>query len=265
MQQIALALFAAIAAVSCGSKSHVRSYPAPSPEHVLETLRARQRSIESLRSESTMDYWVGSDRVKGTVLHLGAPGARLRFNAENPTGGNVAVDLACDGISYSLIDYNNNCQLSGPCTGAAIAQLLRIKLEPDDFFIMATGATPLINAGHTTVRWNPERGTETVTVESADGLWRQVIVLDGKEQRWDVLSSTLYDRSGTIEWKLRHKDFRVVPGAPGQRYRVPEKTQLEQPKSKSDLLIRWKRHQFNVEVAPDRFDMEVPEGLPPCS
>ncbi len=260
-----LILIAAVAsAAACGGTTYKRSYAEPSVSDVLSHLEKGQRAATSVVSESIMDYWVKSDRVKGTVLLMGKPGSRLRFNAENPTGGNVAVDLACDGVGYKLIDYNNNCQMVGPCTASTIAQLFAVEMAPDDFYLMAVGSTPIIPEPTGTVTWNAKKGTETIKLSSADGQWRQVIVLDGKQQRWDVLSSTVYDANGDVEWKLQNKEFRGVEAADGVTIRVPAKSKFEQPKRKADLLVRWKKFKFNVELGPEKFDMQIPPGLAVC-
>jgi hypothetical protein len=107
-------------------------------------------------------------------------------------------------------------------------------------------------------------GHEKLALKSGDGMWSQVIVLDGKEHRWDVLSSVVYDRRGNVEWKLENKGFREVKGADGKVFRVPRKTKFVQPKRKADLLVTWKQHDFNVELGPEKFDMQIPEGLAYC-
>jgi hypothetical protein len=255
----------ALAMAACGGGDIKRPYsPAPAPTELVSHVEEVRANAESFRSESTMDYWVKKDRVKGTVLLLGKPGSRLRFNAENPTGGNVAVDLACDGIGYKMIDYNNNCQLTGPCTRDTIAGFLNVELEPDDFYTLAIGSTPLIPNPTGKVTWDSNVGHEKLALKSGDGMWSQVIVLDGKEHRWDVLSSVVYDRRGNVEWKLENKGFREVKGADGKVFRVPRKTKFVQPKRKADLLVTWKQHDFNVELGPEKFDMQIPEGLAYC-
>jgi len=255
---------AALTASGCGCNGTtiVRPYPPPAVPDVLAQLEAARVARTSFQSESVMDYWVKDQRVKGAVLMMGRPGARLRFNALNPTGGNVAADLACDGAGYQLIDYNNNCQLVGPCDGAAIAQLLRINLEPDDFFALAVGSTPILPGAGGTTKWDSSAGTETLDLRSNGR--RQVIVLDGRDQRWDVLESTVYDSEGKVEWKLQNKDFHEVEGPGGAVFRAPGKTKFEQPSHKADLLVRWKEHRFNVELDDAKFVMEIPPGLPGC-
>lgn len=261
----ALVVIAAYPGCSCtGQKPVARPYPEPSAEQILEHLAEVRRHARSFRAESVMDYWIGDERVKGTVLLMGRKGARIRFNALNPTGGNVAVDLACDGIGFEYIDYNNNCQLTGLCTRETIAELLRISLEPDDFLLMVMGTTPVIPDAQGTVTWDDKHGREVLDLVSPDNHYTQTIVLEGRERAWDVIASEVRDARGNVLWRLRNKDFSTLRGADDWLFRVPEKTQLEQPEEKADLLVQWKERAFNLEIETAKFDMEIPPGLPSC-
>lgn len=249
----------------CGGHDPIpRSYPEPSADEVLGHLAERQRNAQSFRAESVMDYWIGDERVKGTVLLMGRQGARVRINALSPTGDNVAADLACDGIGFEYIDYNNNCQLSGLCTKDSIAELLRISLEPDDFLLMVMGTTPVIPDAQGTVNWDDRNAREVVELVSPDNRFTQTIVLDGRDHTWDVISSEIRDLRGNVLWRLRNKGFSAVTAADGTVFRVPGKSQLEQPSENADLLVDWKQRALNIELETAKFDMEIPPGLPVC-
>jgi hypothetical protein len=262
---IALALGTAYAGCSCTRHKPVtRSYPEPSTEEILAHLADVQRHARSFQAESVMDYWVGDKRIKATVLLMGRKGARVRINALNPTGDNVAADLACDGIGFEYIDYNNNCQLSGLCTKRSIAELLRISLEPDDFLLMVMGTAPVIADAQGTVTWDERHGREIVELVAPDNRFTQTIVLDGRDRTWDVLSSEVRDVRGNVLWRLRNKGFEALRTQDGRTFRVPEKSQLEQPQDKADLLVQWKKRVFNLDIETAKFDMEIPPGLPSC-
>lgn len=262
---IALVLGTAYTGCSCTRHKPVpRSYPEPSTEEILVHLADVQRHARSFQAESVMDYWVGDQRVKGTVLLMGRKGARVRINALNPTGDNVAADLACDGIGFEYIDYNNNCQLAGLCTKRSIAELLRISLEPDDFLLMVMGTTPVIADAQGTVAWDERHGREIVELVAPDNRFTQTIVLDGRDRAWDVLSSEVRDVRGNVLWRLRSKGFEPLRAQDGRTFRVPEKSQLEQPQDKADLLVQWKKRVFNLDIETAKFDMEIPPGLPSC-
>jgi hypothetical protein len=262
---IALVLGTAYAGCSCTRRKPVnRSYPEPGTEEILAHLADVQRHARAFQVESVMDYWIGDERVKGTVLLMGRKGARVRINALNPTGDNVAADLACDGIGFEYIDYNNNCQLTGLCTKRSIAELLRISLEPDDFLLMVMGTTPVIADAQGTVTWDERHGREVVELVAPDNRFTQTIVLDGRDRSWDVLSSEVRDVRGNVLWRLRNKGFEALTAQDGRTFRVPGKSQLEQPQDKADLLVQWKKRVFNLDIETAKFDMEIPPGLPSC-
>lgn len=262
---IALTFAMAYAGCSCTRNKPIpRSYPEPSTEDVLAHLAEVQRNARSFQAESVMDYWMGDERVKGTVLLMGRKGARVRINALNPTGDNVAADLSCDGIGFEYIDYNNNCQLTGLCTKRSIAELLRISLEPDDFLLMVMGTTPVIADAQGTVTWDEKKGREIVELVAPDNRFTQTIVLDGRDHTWDVLLSEVRDVRGNILWRLRNKEFEALSTQDGRTFRVPGKSQLEQPSENADLLVQWKKRALNLDIETAKFDMEIPPGLPSC-
>lgn len=264
MHRSAALLSLGLLLASCGgSGGKARGYKAPSAAQVVQTLQERQALAKNFQHESRMEYWVKDQRIKTTVYVMGERGAKVRFNALNPTGGVVAADLACDGTNYAFVDFNKNCQLTGPCTKAAIGQLLRVSLEPDDFLLLAIGSTPIIPFDDGKVTWKSKKAQEVIDLTMSDGSWRQKIVLDGREQRWDVLSSTVWDAEGKVEWELTNKEFFTKKSDDGTEMRLPAKTRFEQPKEKADLTIRWDDLNVNTEVNPDGFHMELP-GLPIC-
>ncbi|MEM9491489.1 MAG: hypothetical protein AAGC55_20260 [Myxococcota bacterium] len=261
------------AGCSCSGANLERPYGAPTADKLVGDLVAAKQRARSYRIESVMDYWVGDKRVKGTVLLMGTVGARVRINALNPTGDNVAADLACDGISFQLIDYNGNCQRTGPCTRSSIAQLLRVDLEPDDFLLLAMGGTPLIAGAYAESEWDSKDGHEILKLIAPDNSQSQTVVLSGRHCEgapggadcpWAVVSSVLRDARGNEVWNLRNRDFRAVTGADGALFRVPEKTQFKQPAVEADLLVRWREQELNPQLDNSKFTMTIPPGLALC-
>lgn len=262
---IACALAASHTGCSCiGGRTIPRPYAEPSVQAVLDHLATARQNARSFQVESVMDYWVGKDRVKGTVLLMGRVGAFMRINALNPTGDNVAADLACAGADFQFIDYNNNCQITGPCDRVSVARLLRVSLEPDEFLLLVAGTTPVISNPQATLTWDAKKGREILTLTSGDGRLTQTITLDGRKQSWDVLSSVVSDAEGKRLWSLQNKGFRVIQGADGNSYRVPTKTRFKQPREKADLLVRWVERTINPTLGDDKFQMSIPPGIPSC-
>lgn len=251
---------------SCTPQKFQRGYPPPTAEQLLAHVRQSGEAARSYVAESTMDYWVGSQRIKATVYVMGQRGAKVRFNAMNPATDTTAADLACNGQSFAFLDYEHNCQLAGVCDRRAIGQLLRVSMEPDDFLLLAVGSAPIIPQPTATVRWDEKRGAEVVELVSPDRAWRQTLVLDGRggAGQWDVLESVVRDAQGAVDWKLENKGFRAMKAADGRSIRVPEASHFEQPKQKADLQVRWKERTLNLSIEPAKFELSVPAGLARC-
>lgn len=235
----------------------------PTAPDVIARLEQQRAARRSFRAETVMDYWLGKDRVKGTVLVMGTSKRQVRFNAIKPTG-DVLVDMACDGASFTYVDFQHNCALSGPCTRQSIAQLLRVELEPDAFHDLAQGTPPVLAGATGTVTWDAAHGYEKVALQAAGGT--QTFTIDARDQRFDVLASELRDPRGQVVWSVEFTDFQSIRDAAGVAQRVPGKTRFKSPSEKADLIVDWKSDQraINLEIPDQKFSVPIPEGLPQC-
>ncbi|MEZ4366649.1 MAG: hypothetical protein R2939_10225 [Kofleriaceae bacterium] len=258
---VSLLLAAAPLLAACPSTHHPNPAPDLTVAELLGTLGERRSLAQSFRSDSVMDYWLGSDRVKGTVKVMGTPGAKVRFNALDPAD-NVLADLACDGYGFVYVDRRNNCVMTGPCNQASIAQLLRVALSPDDFFYLALGSTPVLADAQATMTWDADKGYQRVELAGVGG--SQSIVLDGRDATWDVLKSELRRPDGEIVWSVTNTDFEAVTDDAGVALRMPGKTRFRSPDEKADLLIDWKSRDVNVTLPEAAFTLEPPPGLATC-
>lgn len=240
---------------------HAAPKDLPSAAAVVDRLTKTRAARTSFTGESVMDYWLGKDRFKGTMLVMGTAQRQVRFNALSPQGGGVLADLACNGADFQSVDFQNNCQLSGPCTRASISQLLRVELEPEDFLALATGTVPTISATGT-VSWDADKGHERVVLTGPAGT--QTIVIDARDGRSDVVSSELVGADGKPVWRVDNTDFGDVADAQGGRHRLPGKTRFKSPNQQADLLVEWKQRTLNVELATSKFVLTIPAGLPAC-
>jgi hypothetical protein len=236
-----------------------RDHPEPSVKDVVDRLTKARDALSSFTAESVMDYWLGKDRVKGTVMVMGKPGAFVRLNALSPAGDSVIADLACDGSNFVMVDFQNNCVLTGPCNADSIAQFLHVPLAPDDFFHLATGTTPVV-AGPQKVDWDGDSGHETITL--GDGDASQTIVLDRRDGHSDLVSSHVKDAGA--EWTIENKDFAEVADDKGAKFRIPSKSRFQASGQKSDLIVEWSDVALNIELGPEKFQVPVPQGLPTC-
>jgi len=240
-----------------------RSYQEPTAGEILDSLGARRAAVHSFKTDSQMDYWVGNDRFRGTVLIMGQLGAMVRMNALRPDDA-VAADLACDGRTFVFVDQLKNCQLTGPCTDVSIAQLLRVPLAPDDFLFLALGTTPVIADATGTVSWDAKRGAEVVKLTGAGGM-SQTVIVNGRDgtKTWDLLRSEVRGADGKVIWTVDHTDYKVVKDKLGVPIRVPGKSNFKTPTEKSDLLVEWGEREINLEIPSQSFVLQAPP-VPMC-
>lgn len=239
--------------------------PKPPIKDIIASIKAQHAKVASYRAKPIMDYWFNKKRIKGDVWIMGKPGAKVRINALNPSGGTTAADLACNGTTFKFVNINNNCQLTGPCDSHSIAQLLGVRMQPDDFLMLAIGSTPIIVHNTTKLSWDYDKKLEVLELWSPDKSRHQIIKIkkhdDGNR---DVVSSEVKDAAGKTEWKLRNKDFHEVKSGDGNAIRVPKKTNYVQPEMKNaDVLVWWEKVSLNVAITDDKFDFNLP-GIPTC-
>lgn len=255
---VVLPLLAACPGGNTGSK---RDYPEPKAADVIARLEKDHATRTAFTAESTMDYWLGKDRVKGTVLVMGTSGKKVRFNALSPAGGDVIADMACDGTSFAYVDKQNNCQLTGPCDRQSIASLLHVEVEPEDFIYFAVGSVPV--TGPTgAITWDAKSGHEKLVVTGPKGT--QTIELDLRGGRFDVVASKLEDAGKTL-WSIENADFGNVSDPNGTEFRLPGKTRFKSPNQAADLLVDWGERTVNPDLSnPAKFQVAIPAGLAPC-
>jgi hypothetical protein len=137
--------------------------------------------------------------------------------------------------------------------------MVRIPLEPDDVVALLLGTAPLLD-GEASVDWDPGAGHELLVLKRGDLVER--VVLDGTEQRWDVLEASLQS-AGKSVWTLKHKDFHDVKTQDGQTVRLPGASLFEQGGDTVKILWRDQRVGAPLDDA-ESFHVAVPPGLPAC-
>ncbi len=245
----------ALVLAGCPSPNSPKTGPDASAAEAVAQLAKARGAITSFRADSTMDYRFGNQRVKGQVLVIGQPGAKVRLNAISPVGQSVMADLACDGTTFYYRDSQHNCELTGPCTVDSIAQLLHVELAPDDFLYLAAGTPPVI-AGTPDMTWDAKDGVEHDTNTGPSGI--QSITVDGKEGHHDVLRSELRTPDKKHVWTVENKDFVDANG-----HRVPGKTRFQTEDQANDLIVEWTSIEENIDLPKDKFQFDL-IGLSQC-
>ena len=254
--------------VACSACPGNGGFPPPKQldtvEQAVAKLAAGRAKATTFRADTVSDYWLSGQRLKGEVRMMGTPGAKVRFNALNPAGGDVLLDLACDGTSFVLIDKQNNCALTGPCDASSIAQLIRVPLAPDDFFYLAVGQTPTLDGATGKVTWDSKRGYEIVVLESAAG--SQTIEIDARDGRFDVMKSEMRDPAGKMIWLVEHKGFTELVGEDeaGTTLRVPGSSRFRSSSEQSDAIVDWNERSPNAVLPEKAFVLTDPTGLNTC-
>ena len=263
MRSLIVATLFVLACGCPGTKTFKAPSPMPTAADVVARLEKARAARTAFRSATVMDYWLGKQRAKGTVLVMGTSKRQVRFNAVKPDDS-VLIDMACDGQNFTYVDFQNNCHLAGPCSKQSVATLLRVELEPQDFHDLAQGTPPLLANATGTVTWDERNGHEKVALEGADG--KQTLTIDAKNGLSDVLASELRDPAGTIVWSVEFTDYRAIKDDKGITHRVPGKTRFKSPTEGADLIVEWQDDQraINLELVAAKFTVPIPPGLPEC-
>jgi hypothetical protein len=258
-------LAAVLLACGCPPKggNFVQPRPGATAEDVIAKIEQQRAARTSFKSESVMDYRLGGKRLKGTVYVMGTVQRQVRFNAISPQQ-DVLADLACDGTNFSFVNMQQNCQLTGPCNKHAIATLLQAELEPEDVAHLALGTVPVPPQSKGTVTWDASKGQETVKLESPDG--KQTIVIDARGGHYDIVKSELVGTDGKVTWSVENAGFQDIKDPAGATHRLPGKTSFKSPARGADLLVEWKEEErtVNETIAPAKFTVNIPPGLPRC-
>jgi hypothetical protein len=252
-----------LALTACPPPKYTPPPAQPTAKDVVDRLAKARAELHSFTGESVMDYWLGNQRVKGSVLVMGEQGSKVRFAALSPAGESTMAEMACDGTNFVYVDHQNNCALTGPCNKYSIAQFFKIELDPDDFLHLALGTPPVVADPSGTVTWDGAKGYERVKLSGAAG-GAQTLAIDARDQRWDVVDSELVGTDGKTVWSVANTDFQGVKDPAGAEHRLPGKTHFKSPDQKSDLLVEWGTRTVNVDIAPAKFTIPVPAGLPVC-
>jgi len=249
-----------LATACCGPKATKPPSTELTVAQIVDGIAKARAALTSFRGDATMDYWLSGQRAKGEVLVMGTVGKMVRFAALSPAGGATLAEMACDGTSFTYVDYQNNCALTGPCDARSIATFFGIELEPDDFLHLALGTPPVVDNPQGTSTWDSSRGAWKVALTGTQGT--QKLSIDTRENRWDVLDTELAGTDGKVRWSVANTDFDKVQGS-GDR-RVPKKTRFKSPVQNQDLLVEWQELVVNEQLPPAKFQLQAPAGLPTC-
>ncbi len=213
VRRLVLALVLCLAGTGCAHAPPVaRPYPAPAPEALLASVRARQAAVAGMNARVRATSWLGGERVRATVNMLVERDGHLRFEAEVSLQGTVAT-LATDGAAFALLDARKNELSRGPACPANVASLIRIPLAPADVAAILLGDARLPDAGDgpPLVGWEPRLGADVLAVRARDGGTLQLF-FKGTDRARELVAATRAGPDGAALWRTQYQDFETVAG-----------------------------------------------------
>lgn len=254
---------------SCAGASCPRESFTSAPS-ILRSFVSMRSPARSLRAEARVDRRDETGRIRGTVLMMIERPDRVRFDAMTQFG--PAAVLTSDGEEFALVDLRENRFFVGPSCAENIERLLGLPLDGADVARFLFGETPLLPASDESVIC--DGGHYVVTRHAEDGR-TQVLSLDVRsadvdsppdQQRLRLRSSEVHAADGSLEWRVRYDDHRVVEDphdtqTPRRGVAMPFTIHFELPARNIDTLVRFTSIDLNPSIPADAFHQEPRDGL----
>jgi outer membrane lipoprotein-sorting protein len=252
----AMVLAALVPLLAACPKPAVRPYPPPTADELMAALRGRAEHLKTLRATAKVDRMAnGGQRERIKINLLVARGGKLRIEADSPLGGALAT-LTSDGTKFALLDVRNNRFLAGAANACNVARLIQLAIPPDDVVAVLMGGAPL-DGTVKGVSWDPNNGgREVLTLALPDGS-TEIIQLDARDKRWDVMRAERRDAAGKLLWRVTNDGFKEHDGV-----RLPDVEDVEEPPHGADAEIKFRSVEPNLEIKDDLFRLTPPEGVP---
>lgn len=236
-----------------------RPHPAPSADELLHQLAARQAAVSSMNAKVRATSWIGSERLRATVLMLVERSGRLRFEAEVSLQGTVAILTADGDRRFQLLDVRKNQLQEGPACPANVASLIRIRLEPSEVAAILLGDVKLPASSLSTpatVGWDGARRADVLTVKDGDRELRLYFRQQGGDR--DLIGVAAFAPGGRL-WETSYENFEGAAGA-----RAPALIRFAEGTGSFDdgVEIKVKDRQPNPQPHPTDFTIAPPAGTP---
>jgi hypothetical protein len=257
--RFALILVCALGPGCAGGSRHVRTYPAPTAEELVQAVRARQAALSGLNLEARATSWLGGERVRGTVQMLVARDGRLRFEAEVSLQGTVAA-LAVEHGQFTFIDHQKHLFRKGSACPANVASLMRIPLASAEVAAILLGDAPSLPTGARAVTaWDEARGVDVLQWSGPGGttFWLGLRRVSPAVSAWQVVYLEGQDPSAQGRWRVSYEDFERSAGV-----ELPRLVRFAEPGKSFDdgVEIRVRERIVNPTFAEHAFALEPPAG-----
>jgi hypothetical protein len=268
-REVLLAAILALGSSACAGASCPRDgFTSAAP--LLRSFLSMRSPAASLRAEARVDRRDASGRIRGTVLMLVRRPDRVRFDAMTQFG--PAAVLTSDGTEFALTDLRENRYFVGPSCAENIERLLGLPLDGPDVARFLFGETPLLEASDETVVC--DGGHYLVTRRADDGRVQSLsfdvrqadVEAPPTEQRLRLRSSEVHAPDGSLEWRVRYDDHRVIEDprdteTPRRGVAMPFTIHFELPARDIDTLVRFNSIDLNPDIPEDAFHQEPRDGL----
>ncbi len=171
--------------------------------------------------------------------------------------GGALATLTSDGKQFSLLDVRQNRFLTGPAKACNVARLINLSLPPDDIVTVLMGGAPLVGTVKG-VSWDQNNGgREVLTLATPDG-GEEIIKLDARDKRWDVMRAERHDSAGKVLWRVTNDGWKDHGDV-----RLPDTEDVEEPPHGADAEIKLRSVEPNVELKDELFRLPPPDGVQP--
>lgn len=259
-------IFAAMLLCGCGSVACPR-VRFTDPGAALESHQRTQSTVDVMRAEARVDRRDGEGRIRGTVLMFLEAPDHVRFDAMTQLG--PAAILTSDGTTFALTDLRENRFYVGAACPSNIERLVGIPLSGADLMLLLTGRAPRIEAARSEVAC--EGGAYHVVLHGSDGRTQHILLEVAQEdlesppegQRMQLRESRIELSDGSLEWRVRYEDYRVLARAgDGRATRMPFRVRFEHPSRGIDTLVRFESIELGgAAPPPDAFVQTPRPGL----
>jgi outer membrane lipoprotein-sorting protein len=238
------------------------SFPTPKqqfrdPTQALQYQALASQRVRSIRAEARIDQRGRGGRIKGTVLMFVERPGRVRFDAMTQFGP-VAI-LTSDGARFAYSDLRSKRFTTGATCPQNIARFLNLPLSIEQTTQLLLGGTPVIVHGSARIAWHDD-GFYRVVLQGAGrkqeidlGIRERDADLPPERQELLLVRSEIYDQRGHSEWRATYGDYQRLLLGGAYRVPMPFEVRVEQPRTGTDTLIRFKQIALNAQVPEQAF------------
>lgn len=214
------------------------------PQEMLDVLRVQAQRVHTVRGEAKAK--VDSPQGGGSLTQFVIAQApdRVRLESIDFFGRPVAV-LASNGIRGSLYDLDKNIVYEGSATAQMVSRLLPMSVEPSVLVALLLGSVPLSN----------EATALSLEVDDVERAYVLVVSDGGELRRIGIDTFSLRPAwMAASNWTARFEGWK--PEA-----LLPEQVTLSSADGRAKVALSWRENEVNVEVDPEVFEVEVPDGV----